>query len=700
MAEAIAISVSAKLAMALSHSAAVSLSNLFGVGSDITATAQELEVMRAFLRSADSQQGMDALATSWIKQVRDAAFELEDVADECSYLSGNGRSWVKVRSWLALSRRLRRARERLHQLSAAKELYGIRLADGGPAVRIATVNSRMLADSAHFIRKEEVVGFDDHEKKLLEWVAEDAEPQRTLIAVCGMGGIGKTTLVTRVYKEVATSHFEYAAWVAVSHGFTTDDLLGKILKELRRNSGATSLNAESDTDADYRSLMAAVQGHLCKRKYLVVLDDVWDAHLWGKLLHLAFPDDAAGSRVVITTRSNQVAKAATLDRTMMLEPLQWHEAWTLFCNVTFRDVPNRTCPSHLEGIATNMLKRCHGLPMAIVSISKLLALRQRTEFAWRNACNNLVWDKSSDDLGIGEAASILNLSIDDLPHHLKKCFLSCSVYPEDLWLKRKILIRRWVALGLVQDKPGHCSAEDVADEYLDQLIQRNLMHPVAKNEFGRANVVSFMILSGSSLSTGPEKRNGTGDLQCARLLTVLNLWFIEMKKLPDSVTNLHNLRYLGRLARGKLPSWTCFLTSLMQLRLHGSHVAQDSLMLLAALPRLVNLSLISAYHERSMNFGPGSFPTLRKLTLEDLPNLNHVEFQEGCLVNLRDLVLGLCTQLTETPTGMKNLVHVQNLELYGMPKEFVAMLKEQNCAADYHNPASSDFIRHLGFRDL
>ncbi|GJN36459.1 hypothetical protein PR202_gb25364 [Eleusine coracana subsp. coracana] len=384
----------------------------------------------------------DALASSWIKQVRDAAFELEDVADECSYLSSNdGRSWVEVRSWLALSRRLRRARERLRQLSAAKELYGIR-----------PVNSRMLADSAHFIRKEEVVGFDDHEKKLLEWIAEDAEPQRTLIAVCGMGSIGKTTLVTRVYKEVATSHFEYAAWVAVSQGFTTDDLLGKILKELRRHS----------------------------------------------------------------------------------------------------------------------------------------------EFALRNACNNLVWDKSSDDLGIGEAASILNLSIDDLPHHLKKCFLSCSVYPEDLWLKRKILIRRWVALGLVQDKPGHCSAEDVADEYLDQLIQRNLMHPVAKNEFGRAkrclihDLIRELIIHRSreeerywrfamckvAIDSNVRIRHLAVDrceeVDCQhapqlpklrtfyafgselqpsvmshfRLLTVLNLWFIEMKKLPDSVTNLHNLRYL------------------------------------------------------------------------------------------------------------------------------------------------------------
>ncbi|TVU39549.1 hypothetical protein EJB05_12973, partial [Eragrostis curvula] len=132
-----------------------------------------------------------------------------------------------------------------------------------------------------------------------------------------MGGVGKTTHVTRVYKEVATSHFECSAWVAVSQTFTVEDLLRKILKEL--HSGVS---------------VSASLGRLERRRYLVVLDDVWDAHLWDKLRH-AFPDDVFGSSVVMTTHSGEVAKAAALERTMMLEPLPWNEAWKLFCNVAF-----------------------------------------------------------------------------------------------------------------------------------------------------------------------------------------------------------------------------------------------------------------------------------------------------------------------------------------------------------------------------
>ncbi|KAL6611331.1 hypothetical protein ACP70R_039259 [Stipagrostis hirtigluma subsp. patula] len=255
MAEAIAISLSAKLAFVLSRSAAVGLTPLFGVRSDIATTARDLDLLRAFLLVADSRHSSDALAAAWIRQVRDAAFELDDVADECCYLSGHGlaRDLVNVRAWFALSRRLRKARERLSQLYAAKEQYGIRPADGRAPLVAATRRIQ-----AHFLEHREVVGFASHEKQLLEWVVEDAEPRRKLVAVCGMGGVGKTTLVTRVYKEVSTSHFDRAAWVAVSQGFTMKDLLRKILKELHRDASGRNTSSGIEADADYRSLVVAV----------------------------------------------------------------------------------------------------------------------------------------------------------------------------------------------------------------------------------------------------------------------------------------------------------------------------------------------------------------------------------------------------------------------------------------------------------
>ncbi|RLM64745.1 hypothetical protein C2845_PM16G15750 [Panicum miliaceum] len=127
MAEMIAVSLSAKIAASLSAPAAVELSFLFAIRSGVAAAARELDLLRAFLRFADSRRGTDTLAAAWIDQVRDVAFELEDVADEYSFLSGRGfvRGCANLGAWFALSRRLRRARERLRELSVAKEEYDI-----------------------------------------------------------------------------------------------------------------------------------------------------------------------------------------------------------------------------------------------------------------------------------------------------------------------------------------------------------------------------------------------------------------------------------------------------------------------------------------------------------------------------------------------------------------------------------------------
>jgi disease resistance protein RPM1 len=248
----------------------------------------------------------------------------------------------------------------------------------------------------------------------------------------------------------------------------------------------------------------------------IVLDDVWNAHLWYQIRHALLDDgtrsrvvittrNSTRSRVVITTRNRYVAMAAAPERVKMLEPMPEAEAWELFCAVAFRD---RRCPTHLEELATSMVRRCCGLPLAIVSVGNLLALRETTDFAWRNAHDSLVWDKSSSDLGIGEAAAILNLSIDDLPHHLKKCFLSCSVFPEDLLMKRKMLLRNWVAQGFVEEQLGQRKAEDVADDYLDQIVQRNLFQVVHRNEFGRVkhfttqDLIRDLIIYRSKLEEG------------------------------------------------------------------------------------------------------------------------------------------------------------------------------------------------------
>jgi len=370
--------------------------------------------------------------------------------------------------------------------------------------------------------------------------------------------------------------------------FTTEDLLRRVYKELPHE--VHTGEPRNVEEMNYRSLVEALQGILSKKRYLVLLDDVWDALAWYEI-RSAFVDNGTGSRIIITTRSQDVANLANSTRIILLKPLPEKEAWCLFCNTTFREMADRECPRHLEHWASKILDKCSGLPLAIVSVGNLLALKEKSEFAWKNVHDSLVWDGSTDH-GIGQVSSILNLSIDDLPYHLKRCFLYCSIYPEDFFVKRKILIRMWIAEGFVEEK-NHATMEDVADDYLNQLAQRSLLQVVMKNEFGRAkrfqihDLIRELILSRSAkeghfvfskctptFESNSNYRHLVID-RCARsdlpapkmvslrslhgfkteldasllsrfrLLTVLNLWYIPIAKLPTSVTNLFNLRYLG-----------------------------------------------------------------------------------------------------------------------------------------------------------
>nr|CAI64489.1 OSJNBa0065H10.8 [Oryza sativa Japonica Group] len=901
MAEMIAVTLSAKVAAALSGPAAVRLSSLAGVRSGIEAAARDLELLRAFLRFVDSLHGSDPLADAWVDQVRDVAFDLEDAADEYAFLSGHGffRHGANLGAWFALSRRLWRARERLRELSAAKEQLGIRPAEvsasssGGAGGLSAAMIGRKIAEASHFVEEGEIVGFAMHERLLMKWLTGDTDPRQLLIAVCGMGGVGKTTLVTNVYKKVAaTCHFDCAAWVAVSKSFTTDDLLRRIAKEFHRdNRGCVPWDVDN---MDYRSLVEALRGHLAKKRYLLLLDDVWDAHAWYEIRH-AFVDDGTKSRIIITTRSQDIASLASSNRIIRLEPLSEQEAWSLFCNTTFREDADRECPYYLRHWASKILDRCCGLPLAIVSVGNLLVLKDRTEFAWKSVYDSLVWYESSDH-GIGQVSSILNLSFDDLPYHLKKCFLYCSIYPEDFMIKRKILIRAWIAEGLIKEK-GQGTMEEVADDYLNQLVQRSLLQAAVQNEFGRAkrccihDLIREMIVHRSTkerffvfskctvtLKSSKKARHLVfdrcrsdrlsapkmnslrsfhafkADLDASlfssfRLLTVLNLWFTPTAKLPSAVASLLNLRYLGirstligelpeelgqlhnlqtldakwsmvqrlpqsitklknlrhlvlyrrrsadftypgpgtaialpdglknltclqtlkyieadekmvrslgslkhmrslelcgvhesnlihlpssiskmtcllrlgiisqdanvkldlepfypppiklqklalagMLVRGKLPSWFGSLNNLMQLRLHSSNLMEDSLGLLSSLPRLLHLSLVNAYSGKSLTFANGYFPALKKLTLHDLPNLSHLEFQKGSLVDLHVLMLGRCAQLNKLPQDIRNLVNLETMDLFEMPSEIIQNIQNNEILQEHNHESEHTIV--------
>ncbi|THF96402.1 hypothetical protein TEA_015428 [Camellia sinensis var. sinensis] len=121
-------------------------------------------------------------------------------------------------------------------------------------------------------------------------------------------------------------------------------------------------------------LKCLVQDFLRQRRYVVVFDKVWNVNAW-EVIKYVLLDNNSGSRVILTSRFAHIASTCceeTKGNVYNLMPLSPEESWTLFCNKTFR---GNLCPPHLKEISLRILKRCEGLPLAIVAISGVLTTK-------------------------------------------------------------------------------------------------------------------------------------------------------------------------------------------------------------------------------------------------------------------------------------------------------------------------------------
>ncbi|KAL8538138.1 hypothetical protein ACS0TY_000193 [Phlomoides rotata] len=284
-----------------------------------------------------------------------------------------------------------------------------------------------------------------------------------VVSIVGMGGIGKTTFAHNIYSNLLiVQRFDILAWVTISQEYSRGSILQLLFQEI--NGSNHDLSEMSEDEIGER-----VRKELWDRRYLIVMDDIWSIGAWDCVKSF-FPDNNNGSRIMITTRLSNLAFELSTSQAIQMNFLDGDKSWNLLCKIVFGE--ELDCPVELEDIGKEIARSCRGLPLSIVVVGGLLTKSNRTRAHWEYILQNL---NSLINLEDGEyCLQILLTSYKNLPIHLKPCFLYMGILREDKKIRVTKLVELWVAEGVLRPNKDK-RLEEVAEAYIDELIDRNLI---------------------------------------------------------------------------------------------------------------------------------------------------------------------------------------------------------------------------------
>ncbi|XP_049365648.1 putative late blight resistance protein homolog R1B-16 [Solanum verrucosum] len=304
---------------------------------------------------------------------------------------------------------------------------------------------------------DEVVGFEKHAEIIMKKLIRGTK-ERDLISIFGMPGLGKTTLATKVYNNPSiVNYFDVKSLCAVSQAYNRRTLLVEIFKQ------ATNDKIKIKEDDDVADMLRRV---LIGKRYLIVLDDIWDVEAWDDL-GICFPQGEYGSRVMVTTRIEQVAKHLLHHSDpYSLSFLTSEESWELLEKKVFR---GESCPPDLLEAGLQVAQHCKGLPLVVVLIAGMIAKMDKEASLWLKVASDL------SSIGLGEQSmKVIQSSYDHLEDHLKPCLLYMALFPEDHKIPVNDLLKLWMAEEFVLNVETE-NMEEASRNCLSDLLNRSLV---------------------------------------------------------------------------------------------------------------------------------------------------------------------------------------------------------------------------------
>ncbi|KAJ6867449.1 disease resistance protein RGA4 [Populus alba x Populus x berolinensis] len=451
-----------------------------------------------------------------------------------------------------------------------------------------------------------------------------------------MGGLGKTTLAQLVYNDGRIEgHFDLRIWVCVSVDFNIKRLTTAIIESIQR----TTPNIQQP-DALLRCLQESLGG----KKFLLILDDVWDDDHdnWSKLKD-ALSCGAKGSAVIVTTRLGTMAEKMATNPVQHMETLSDEDSWLLFKLLAF-GMRRREEYGHLENIGAAIVKKCSGVPLAIRAVGSLMRSK-KSEREWLSVKESEIWDLPNEGSQILLPA--LSLSYMNLKPAVKQCFAFCSIFPKDYVIEKERLVALWMANGFISST-GQMDLHDKGEEIFHELVGRSFFQEVMDD--------------------------GLGNIECKMHDLIHDLAQYIMKReccLIEGNTKLQipkTIRHVGAYSSQFVPEDKDFksrsLRSILRSGFYNhTRIVSDDL----------HLYFTQQKHLRALHIGiyldtlPKSICYLKHLRFLDVSNsdIKKLPASITSLQNLQTLNLSHCFWLIQLPRGMKHMKSLIYLDITG-----------------------------------
>ncbi|KAD6453267.1 hypothetical protein E3N88_07972 [Mikania micrantha] len=665
MAEVVVSAVLSFLVENLTSVALKTIASHKGIDAQIKKLHRSLTQIQDVLVDASRKEITRPSVKRWLNDLQHLAYEIDDVLDDLAtdameedFATESEASSSKVIKLFSsvftkfpkntnMLDKLDSINAKLQELLKEKADLGLSVID-----ELRPRNNENRRYQSSVVDLSRIVGRQAEKEALVQQLRQADGPSHQkfgIVPILGMGGVGKTTLARLLYDDQQVNdHFELKGWVCISDDF---DIFGRT-KDIFNSMGG-EVNKEHE---DFNKVHEALRDYVRGKRFLLVLDDVWCESYtdWETLVAPLFTC-APGSKIIITTRKDQLLKQLECNPQKQMQSLSEEDALSLLALHAFGET-NFNSHLLLKPHAEVIVKNCGGLPLALKALGRSLRAKKDEVEHWEKVSNSEIW-RLNDVNGIIPA---LRLSYLELSAPLKQVFAYSSLFPKDFLFNKEEHVLLWMAEGFLhQSTQSNSTEERLGHEYFDELLSRSFFQHAPNNE---SLFVMHDLMNDLATHVAGEffvrldieaKDNKERMLEKYRHLSFVREEFVAYNKL-EAFKRSKSLRTFLATSVGVVESWNTYNLS--------NKIVVD---LVSELPLLRVLSLSNF----NISEVPESIGTLRHLRYLNLSRTQIKDLPENVsnLYNLETLILFGCWSLAKLPDCFLMLKNLRHFDIRNTP---------------------------------